>query len=268
MFFYASKLIWSFLVPTNLLLFLGAGGLVMSLTQWKRWGVKLMAISLTCLLIIAFTPASDFLMRPLENRFSPPQTLDHIDGIIILGGAVGILRDQIKLSPQGARMSGTLALWQQHPNAKLVFTGGVGGLLTDGDRWTEAQAAKRFFQEVGADHNRVIYEDRSRNTRENALYTMEKIQPKAGERWVLVTSAFHMARSVGCFRAVGWNVIPYPVDYETEEEGIALNVSRDASGNLKRFDIAAKEWIGLIAYRFQGYTSALFPAPSSTYRPI
>lgn len=268
MFFYLSKLIWALLVPTNLLLLMGLLGVMVAFTRFKRLSTVMMAMSLITLSFIAFSPASEWLMKPLEDRFAQTlitdetaKTIEKIDGIIILGGAVGFNRDQIKLTDQGARMSAGIALWQKHPSAKFVFTGGDGGLLSKGGRWTEAQAAKRFFEEVGLDSAKIIYEDQSRNTFENARFTKVKLNPQKHERWVVVTSAFHMARAVGCFRSLGWDVIAHPVDYETEERGRFLALSRHGSGNLKRFDIAAKEWIGLIAYRLNGYTDTLYPAP-------
>ena len=64
----------------------------------------------------------------------------------------------------------------------------------------ETMVARRFFAEMGLDSGRVIYEDRSRNTFENAVYTYDLVKPAPGEKWILITSAYHMARSVGVFR--------------------------------------------------------------------
>ena len=261
MFFYLSKLIWALFVPTNILLLMGVLGVLILLTRFKRLAIIMMSTSLMALSFIAFSPASEWLMKPLEDRFVQSKNIEKVDGIIILGGAIGFNRDEIKLTDQGARMSAGIALWQKHQGAKLVFTGGDGGILSTGERWTESQAAKKFFQDIGIDSAKIVYEDQSRNTYENALYTKQKLNPKAGEKWIVVTSAFHMARAMGCFRKVEWDVIAHPVDYETEAKLQFLALSRHGSGNLKRFDIAAKEWIGLIAYRLNGYTQALYPAP-------
>jgi uncharacterized SAM-binding protein YcdF (DUF218 family) len=261
MFFYVSKLLWSFLVPTNFLLLvtlIAALGLNTRFGTSARW-VVLMGIIMLC--VIAFSPLAYWVMRPLEERFPKPTIHEKIDGIIILGGAVGLTRDEIKLSDQGARMTSGIALARQFPNAKLMFTGGDGGLLRNGERWTEATAARLLFEQLGVNHTAIVYEDRSRNTYENALFSEKNIKPKAGERWVLVTSAFHMARAVGSFRKVGWDVIPYPVDYETDHRSSRFHFSRSASSSLKLFDIVVKEWIGLLAYGFHGYTSEYFPSP-------
>jgi len=107
---------------------------------------------------------------------------------------------------------------------------------------------------------RVLFEDRARNTYENALYSKRLASPAPGERWLLVTSAAHMPRSVGVFRQVGWPVVPYPVDYETEGE-FRILIRPDAALRWNEFDRAVKEWVGLLAYWLSGRSSAPFPAP-------
>jgi uncharacterized SAM-binding protein YcdF (DUF218 family) len=106
----------------------------------------------------------------------------------------------------------------------------------------------------------VIFEDRARNTYENAVLSKQLVAPAPGERWLLVTSAAHMPRSVGVFRKVGWPVIPYPVDYNTTGD-LEVMVAPDAAGRWSTFDQAVKAWIGLLAYWLSGRSSAPFPAP-------
>ena len=145
-----------------------------------------------------------------------------------------------------------------HPEARILFTGGWGRLLPGAV--SEAEIAGRFFNESGIDPGRVLLEDRARDTYENALLGKRLADPKPGEQWVLVTSAMHMPRAVGVFRAQGWNVIPYPVDYRTTGDyRLALRFS--IAGGLTTLNLAAKEWLGLVAYRLMGWTNTLFPAP-------
>ena len=127
---------------------------------------------------------------------------------------------------------------------------------------TEAAAVKRFWRDVGLDNGDIFYEDRSRNTYENAIFTRELVKPKQGERWLLVTSAIHMPRSIGIFRKAQFPVIAYPVDYRTNGEvGAALNSARFATKALGLVEFATHEWAGLVAYWLTGKTDALFPAP-------
>jgi uncharacterized SAM-binding protein YcdF (DUF218 family) len=110
----------------------------------------------------------------------------------------------------------------------------------------------------GIDAARIRVEERSRNTYENAVFSRALVEPQAGQVWLLVTSASHMARAVGCFRHLGWPVVAYPVDYRTESSprpGFLL------AEHLALLDLIVKEWVGLVAYRILGYTDTLLPAP-------
>ena len=84
--------------------------------------------------------------------------------------------------------------------------------------------------------------------------------PKRGERWLLVTSAYHMARSVGIFRKVGFAVAPYPVDWRLGGRDDLLSFSIFFIGGLARIDTAAREWMALIAYWITGKTSRNTPS--------
>ena len=124
----------------------------------------------------------------------------------------------------------------------------------------ETLVARRFFKEIGFDPGRVVYEDQSRNTYENAVMTYDLVRPDPGEMWALITSAMHMPRSVGVFRKAGWMVLPYPVDFKTEGTG-QFKYFQGLANGLGTFGAALKEWIGLIGYRVLGRTNSLFPAP-------
>ena len=109
---------------------------------------------------------------------------------------------------------------------------------------------------------RVVIEEKSRSTHENAVYAKEIVGPAPGEKWVLVTSAYHLPRAVAAFRAVGWPVIPYPVDYKIDPDtGLRLNFS--LLDGLSAATLAGKECAGLLGYRLMGWTRELFPAPAT-----
>ncbi len=150
-----------------------------------------------------------------------------------------------------------VALAYRHPEARLVFSGGSGGLFPGDAR--ESAVNELFIDLMILDPARVLLEDRSRNTWENARFTFELIEPDPADTWLLVTSAFHMPRSIGIFRRIGWPVVPWPVDYRTGNDGLALQLS--VSERLTELDDAAREWLGLLFYRLTGRTDALFPAP-------
>jgi uncharacterized SAM-binding protein YcdF (DUF218 family) len=114
---------------------------------------------------------------------------------------------------------------------------------------------------LGVDPQRIELEERSRTTCENAEQSLLAAKPNLGDRWVLVTSASHMPRAVACFRAVGFSVIPYPVDYRTRGTADLRRPVDSIADGLEALDLAAHEWIGLATYRLLGQTRELLPSP-------
>ena len=184
-------------------------------------------------------------------------------GIIVLGGStdeeVTAARGQVTVAAAAGRITEAVILSRRYPTARLVFSGGSGNLILN--QRTEAEDTRNLWVAMGVPPDRITLEDRSRTTFENARFTKELIQPKPGERWVLVTSARHMPRSVGAFREVAFPVIPDPVDFMTTDTSLDLLPRAEAWDALRRFDLAIKEWIGLAAYAWTGRSNALFPAP-------
>jgi uncharacterized SAM-binding protein YcdF (DUF218 family) len=267
MFFYLSKILWWVAAPSNVLIGLVVIGALLLFTRWNRGGRRLVAFSALGLLVCGMAPIGIMLARPLENRFPivspemPPPT-----GIIVLGGSIDQVTTaarggQVVIGAAGSRITEAVALAHRYPQARLVFTGGSNALFAQ-DAEDEAAAAARLFAQMGIAPERIIIERDSRNTWENALLTKDLVKPKAGERWLLITSAWHMPRSVGIFRVAGFEVIAYPVDFESR------NTDREIrrpilpmSRGLDLVDRMAREWIGLLAYRVAGRTDALLPAP-------
>jgi len=264
LFFYVSKLVWFVVQPSSLIALLLVGGLVLALWR-RRWGLRFVCAGATLYVIAGFSPLGHWLMLPLEDRFTRAELTAPVDGIIVLGGAVDTLvsgdRGLTALNEAGERLTEGAVLARRFPDARLVFSGGSAKVFHRGG--TEASGAQRLFARLGIAPQRLELEDRARNTAENAAFTRDVVRPAPGERWLLVTSAFHMPRAVGCFRAVGMAVIPWPVDYRTSGPDDAWRLFPRASEGLRRVDLAAKEWAGLLAYYVTGRTNALLPGPES-----
>ncbi len=263
--FVISKIFWALLAPANVILIVLMVAALMTGRRSRPVLARVAAIAAAAVILAAgVLPIGYLLLRPLEDRFPPPAAAPaRVDGIVILGGAIqpelAASRDTVALNDTAERMTAAVALARRYPEARLVFTGGSAAVLPGGR--TEADVARRFFAEMGLPDDRVAYEARSRNTRENARFTLDLVQPKPGETWLLVTSARHMPRSVGCFRQAGWSeIVPWPVDYKTKRT-IEWTPSLDFAAALEGVNDAAHEWIGLVAYRLLGYTDAWFPAP-------
>jgi len=265
MFFLASKILGFLLAPVHVAIFLCVIGATLLYTRWRVWARALTTIGALALLLMGFTPLGAMLAAPLEARFrEAPRDLPAApDGIIVLGGAanaeLSAERNWPVLSEAAERLTTPIALMRKYPEARLVFSGGSAALL--GPPYSETEVAKQFWNDVGLDESRVFFEGRSRNTLENAVFARELVQPKAGERWLLVTSATHMPRAMGVFRKAGFPVIAFPVDYRTRRDVWRLEFPGGALGAMTLVESAAHEWAGLIAYWLTGKTDTLFPAP-------
>jgi uncharacterized SAM-binding protein YcdF (DUF218 family) len=249
--------------PANILLALLILGAVLLWLPRQRAGRWVITGTVFIMCLIGGLPIGHGLMTVLENRFPTVQTIaPPVDGIIVLGGAFNIRvteeRGQIAVGDPSERLMEFVALGRRFPAAKMVFSGGTGSLVRPDLK--ETVLAKRLFTEMGFDAARVVYESESRSTSENAAFSYNLVRPAKGERWLLVTSASHMPRAVGCFRKVGWEVIAYPVDYHTTGN-LRLDWYFDFGVGIGALNGAAYEWMGLITYWILGRTSALLPGP-------
>jgi len=264
MFFYLSKIVWFFFQPSSALLVLALIGVVLLYTSWWRLGRFAVAAAVILLAVAGLSPLGQAMILPLEDRFAPlADDAPPPDGIIVLGGAFDTLvspaRGVTALNEAAERLTALVSLARRYPSAKLVFSGGSEQVFYRGAR--EADLARKMLAEAGLDPERLVLEGRSRNTFQNALMTKGILRPKASERWLLVTSAFHMPRAIGCFRRVGFPVVPYPVDYRTRGRADLLRPFDKVSEGLRRVDLASREWAGLAVYWLTGRSSAFFPAP-------
>ena len=174
-------------------------------------------------------------------------------------GYVDLGRGGYELNEAGDRIVEALRLAKRYPDARVIVSGGIGQLFVNSEG--DAAGAPRFFKAFGLSGPRFEYDGQSKNTWQNAVYSRELAKPKPGETWLLITSAFHMPRAVGCFRKAGFPIVPWPVDYRTREHEAFEVELDDVSGDMAATTLALKEWVGLAAYYMSGRTSALFPAP-------
>jgi uncharacterized SAM-binding protein YcdF (DUF218 family) len=251
------------LQPGNLLLLCLVLGVLWFMLSRGRRGKALVAIAALGLVLLAVAPIGPAMLLVLEERFPRPAALpDKIDGILVLGGAVdpAVSRTygETVFNSSVARVLGGIALARRHPEAKLVLVAGEGGFIPVG--LAESRATLGFILEEGIPRERILLEERSRSTHENAVYAKEMLQPAAGESWVLVTSAYHMPRAVAAYEGVGWPVIPYPVDYRIDP-ATGLRADFSLLDGLGAATLAGKEWTGLAGYRLMGWTQELFPSP-------
>jgi uncharacterized SAM-binding protein YcdF (DUF218 family) len=268
MFFVLAKILGFFALPSNILISIGLLGVILMATRFAQAGRRLAVTALILIALFGLSPLGNAIILPLEERFpawdaSRDASRGAPAGIIALGGALDTVvspaRGEVALNEAAERMTSIAELARRYPDARIVFTGGSGRIIYDGV--SEAELAARLFASFGIAKERIILEDKSRDTLENARFTKALVQPKPGERWLLVTSAHHMPRSIGLFRAEGFPVEAFPVDYRTRGAIDMLRPFSSVGDGLRRTDTAMREWVGLLVYRMTGRTAALFPAP-------
>ena len=215
-----------------------------------RFGRMVLLTATTLFLAFGFLPIGHNLLCYLENTYPSPHTLPKdIDGIIVLGGAVDSAMTYAHAQPQlndnAERITEMVRLSRLYPQAKLVFTSGDASL--DQSSGKESDALNILLKNIGFDASRIIFESQSRNTYENMVFSMRLVHPQAGEKWLLITSAFHIPRSVAIFNSNGWTVLPYPAGYLTDGKYTFLPAP-DVLGNYYKLQVAVREFVGIIAY--------------------
>lgn len=243
------------------------------LTQPLTWVAALLALSLlvhrraalarrlvlgalALLLLLGWQPLPEILIRNLENHYAevPPQAdLRGYAGMVVLGGSTEpgyVTQDHVQplLNDAAERMTAPLAMLRNNPHLRLLYTGGEGDWLANGP--SEAERARGFFNSVGLPTQRVEYESASRTTYENAVRTAQLPGVDTSQRWLLVTSAWHMPRAMATFAKAGWNVTAYPVDFRTGSSTPWTAYSlKDGARN---WQLALHELAGIVAYRLTG----------------
>lgn len=257
------RMLLALLLPSTFLAALCAAGIVCRLVHQRsrRIGNVLLGAGGLGFAAILLLPVDAWLLRPLEDRFQSAQLPSRVDGIVVLGGAIAASispdRSVPSLNRDADRLTAFATLARAYPGAKLVFAGGPPaskpGIMA------EAQASKILLEGLGVAPNRVLYDDESRTTWENAVNALVLAQPKPDEAWVLITSASHMPRAIAAFRGAGWpQVLPWPVAYRTTRAGWPAPL-QPVGNRLTGVDLAAHEWAGLAVYRLQGRTSEVLP---------
>ena len=267
MYFYLSKILGFFALPSNFIpLVLFCGGLFWA-TRYARLGRRIVIAGIILLLIAGVTPLGTVLLLPLENRF--PQwngTGGAPDGIIVLGGivktSISSLRNEIALDSAANRLIAAVELYRRYPTTRVVFSGGNSNLIFKGA--AESEYAVRLLEDLGVPSDRIAVDRASRNTIENAVNAKKVAAPRPGQRWLLVTSAAQMPRAIGLFRAAGFLVEAYPVDWMTGGWDDAISLQLPLLGGFVNLDIAAHEWEGLLFDWLTGRISTLFPGPANS----
>ena len=262
LFFYSSKIIWFVISPSHLYLYLLSICILLLFTNYRKNARKILCVMLFFMWAVALFPVGSWLYYPLETRFQHnPKLPETVDGIIVLGGSISPSMShywqQLETNQYHERLTTFIQLAKIYPEAKLLFTGGSAAIKDN--QPTEAEFVRQYFIDSGVSGARLIIEDKARNTAENIQYSKILVKPQPDESWLLITTAFHMPRSIGVFCHQKWPVIPYPVDHASNPETL-FKINFNLADHAANLNGASHEWIGLLAYFLTGKIDNILPS--------
>jgi len=265
MFYTIAKLFWLLVNPFNLALILLCLAAFLLWSHWQRLGLWLVSLVASSLLAVAVLPVGNWLLYPLNNQFSPfVSSSAEIDGIVLLtGGAIDLEVSRKMGHAVPGKTSGRLVelirLAKAYPKAQLLICGGNTESENNVGRkgQTEATLIAEYLINRGLSDTRILVEKRSLDTFENAQFGYQIARPRADQTWLLVTSSWHMPRALASFRAQDWPVVAAPSGYrQTKPFKIRFNLK----AGLVAVDRAMHEYLGLLAYRFNGRINSIWPS--------
>ncbi|MBI2234846.1 MAG: YdcF family protein [Micavibrio aeruginosavorus] len=254
MFFPLSKIVWALLAPANLLFLLLLLAVLLGM-KWRSAGQVMLVAAFSFYVVLGVMPVGPDLLYSLERYSARPVPMpEKVDGIIVLGGGVetraSVISGQPEFNDGAERILSGLTLARAYPNAILVFSGGSSKLIDNEHK--ESESITTLLENIGFPDDNIVYENESRNTYENIRNTKDMVMPQPGETWLMVTSAFHMQRSMAVAKKLGWDVLPYPVDYRSPGRYLLWPERFDLLDNMNQAGLALREVVGTLAYMNTG----------------
>lgn len=251
------KIISVFLVPPGLLIVLILTALILFRKKRRKTAVALLWFVVVLVMVFSSFTGEYLFLRPLEKNFKPVQSEGlaemRKDGektaIVVLAGDVTRKNESKNKEEIGEatlkRLFGGFKVYQETGFPICVS----GGMEPGAKGQTLAEVMGETLKEIGVSQDKIIYEDKSRTTWENAEYSIKLLESQGFKRIILVTDAVHMRRSVECFSGRGVEIIPFPSGFLCGTPRLIdwLPNSGSLNNNLR----ALHEWEGLIYYRIR-----------------
>lgn len=259
---FLSKFLPLFIFPTGLITLL----VILTLVFWKkrRLSLSFLITAFVVLLIAGNKYVAASLARTLEWQYSPLPAGTTADVIVVLGGGTEpevAPRRMVEVNSAGDRVLYAVKLYQDGAAPMLLLSGGDIDFLYDSPS-TPADDMAALMEMVGISREKMLIQNASLNTEQDAEFSCAKIKENGYEKVILVTSAFHMPRSVALFEARGCPVIPAPVDYSvTADNWAALTHPTPEEfvidllpsyTHLSSVTKSLKEYLGMIFYHLSG----------------
>ena len=228
--------------------------LLILLTNYKKLTIFSAKFLLILFLFFGYTPLSNFLLNKIEDFIKPSKyPAQQLTGVIILGGSFDLEleskeRNEVLLNSAAERLTKALEIYRKNPRLLILFSGASNKIKPIG--WSESDMAKKFFLEQGVRSENLIFENKSRNTFENIIYSKDIIKNNKGT-WGFVTSAYHIPRSYFAFKKQGLVLEPISVDYRTGITSIFW-INFDIKKGLENWNIILHEVVGISYYKITG----------------
>lgn len=257
--FYLSKILWEIFNPLNTIVILFIFSFVSSIINLNLISKFLKILGLLFFIIFGILPTGSYLNYILEKDFFYNNELSSdIKGMVILSGATNpyLTKEHQKVSLGGSveRLTESIQIIKNNPSIKIIFSGGPAYI--NHPNLNDSDSAKIFFSQMGVDISKIIFEDNSRNTYENILFSKEIAKPKIDEKWIVITSASHMRRTINVSNKLNWKLIPYPTDFNVGKK-FKFNISYNFLQNFNHSNKAVHEWVGLVYYYLLGKTNQI-----------
>ncbi len=253
-----NDLTWWLLQPSSLLLIALMLSALLARFGARRFAGRLLGLLALGWIALIAMPVEAWLASPLEQRHALPTALPpEVDGIIVLGGSVDWRASQaygqLVLNQAGERMLAGAALAERYPAATLVLTAVTSDSLATEFR-ANPGATTFFFGDAYADRRAILLPE-AQTTYEEAQLVLERVTPRPGEVWLLVTSALHMPRAWATFATAGLTTVAYPVDPVSVGVPWGWPDPSGAAEKLHVFDRIVREWGAVVVYRRTGRIS-------------
>jgi len=243
-------LLWNALGPQTWFLWAAMAGLLAALLRRPAQAARFAVLAALLGGLVGLSPLGYWLMCGLESRYPSPDPLPRPDGLVVLAGAehlnLSARHGMLEAGEAGERLMAAATLAHRFAHARIVL---VGGLRSVDGRQRDIDLMRAFLVDVGVRKKRIVMIGDTANTLANAQGVAQHGLIRPGQTWLLVTSASHMPRAMASFAAQGLRPVPYPVDHRADPDSRSDELSLNVVGNIRRFDDAAREWVGLGLYR-------------------
>jgi uncharacterized SAM-binding protein YcdF (DUF218 family) len=213
---FLSKLLPLFIYPIGLSCLMMIASIVAILNRRSKFAILLITLAASLLLVTSSGVFSNWIVRSLEQQYLPGE-VPQAEAIVLLGGATDSQlapRPWVEISNEGDRVLYTAKLYREGKAPWVIPTGGR--ISWKGPGTSEAEDMATLMETMGVPRSAIILEPKALNTYENAVNVKTILEERKIDRFLLVTSAAHMPRSMMIFRKLGLNAIPTPTDYQKQ----------------------------------------------------